>query len=742
MTGAPVTNVDDFVASVRRFNRLVWHECQDTLRALVLFASLDDRLSNIGDDYLSGMQETNPGDRETWRIRLHPKQPQEIVSEITKLLALTGPIVVAVDQIDQLVAVSTHATGDGPGKDDGQLFARVGEGLMSLRDHTSRTLSLVACLPHVWESLRSKAADTFADRFRSERSLSEIPNGSLARSLVEKRLAVTYRELDFVPPGPTWPISKYAFAGMQRYTPRKMLQRIDEHARWCLRSGIVRELERFDAETEPVAAPEPPAEDDLLVLDGVFEMLREEADVRPALDQNTEDEVMPGLLSAALTAWIAELGENDQGWSLESPPSVKPALHARLIRTMDEDTEDEAHWAFRAIAHSNARAAQSRLAKARSAAAHHLVSERRKLILLRNQPWPSGPVTQESIAAFREAGGRDVPVSESDLRTFAALQHMLAAQDSRLPAWLVARKPASDTELLTAVLPTVFPAMSGQLTAVPDTLGVPIGKVIVDLATLREHVFICAGTGSGKTVLLRRLVEECALRGVSAIVLDPNNDLARLGDAWPTPPPRWGSGDAERARAYLAGTEVVVWTPNRQAGRPLSFQPLPDFASVLENPDEFEMVLDVAVSALAPRAGVASPTVKNQRSRAVLRDALKSFAAKGKRELGAFIDLLGDLPNGVTDMAKARAMAGEMAETLKATIINDPLFAGAGGSPPTPALLLTPTPGEEGADLGDQLRGPALRRAAAGFREPAAESRASPGSNATRRGTGRSAGCS
>jgi hypothetical protein len=257
----------------------------------------------------------------------------------------------------------------------------------------------------------------------------------------------------------------------------------------------------------------------------------------------------------------------------------------------------------------------------------------------------------------------------------------------------MARKPASDTELLAAVLPTVFPAMSGQLTAEPvATSGLSIGSVAVDLATLREHVFICAGTGSGKTVLLRRLVEECALRGVSAIVLDPNNDLARLGDAWPTPPPRWGSGDAERAQAYLAGTEVVVWTPNRQAGRPLSFQPLPDFASVLDNPDEFEMALDVAVSALAPRAGVASSTVKNQRSQAVLRDALKAFAGMGKRELAAFIDLLTDLPNGVTDMANARAMAGEMAETLKAAMITDRLFAGT-GEPVDPALLLSPSSG-------------------------------------------------
>ncbi|MDM4784634.1 AAA family ATPase, partial [Micromonospora sp. b486] len=113
-----------------------------------------------------------------------------------------------------------------------------------------------------------------------------------------------------------------------------------------------------------------------------------------------------------------------------------------------------------------------------------------------------------------------------------------------------------------------------------------------------------AGSGSGKTVLIRRLIEECALRGVSAIVLDPNNDLARLGEAWPEPPPGWGADDAPRAAEYLAGTDVVVWTPGRQAGRPLSFQPLPAFADVLDDPDGFTSAVNAAVATLAPHARV------------------------------------------------------------------------------------------------------------------------------------------
>ncbi|MFC7099155.1 helicase HerA domain-containing protein [Nonomuraea rubra] len=101
--------------------------------------------------------------------------------------------------------------------------------------------------------------------------------------------------------------------------------------------------------------------------------------------------------------------------------------------------------------------------------------------------------------------------------------------------------------------------------------------VSVALEALRKHVTIFAGSGSGKTVLIRRLIEECALLGVSAIVLDPNNDLARLGERWPQPPATWEEGDARRADDYLANTDVAIWTPGRAGGRPLAFQPLPDF---------------------------------------------------------------------------------------------------------------------------------------------------------------------
>ena len=138
-------------------------------------------------------------------------------------------------------------------------------------------------------------------------------------------------------------------------------------------------------------------------------------------------------------------------------------------------------------------------------------------------------------------------------------------------SWLADRKPATNTRLLSAALASC--AGRGSATAPtrpeepvepvrphvwihPFTLGRGLDDdmpAVVELESLRRHTAIFAGSGSGKTVLIRRLVEECALQGVSSIVLDPNNDLARLGDAWPEEPPGWGREDVVRSKRYLDG---------------------------------------------------------------------------------------------------------------------------------------------------------------------------------------------
>ena len=213
------------------------------------------------------------------------------------------------------------------------------------------------------------------------------------------------------------------------------------------------------------------------------------------------------------------------------------------------------------------------------------------------------------------------------------------------------------------------------------------------LASLRRHLAIFAGSGSGKTVLLRRVIEECALQGVSSIVLDPNNDLARLGEEWPAAPEPWLAGDAERARRYAGDTDVVIWTPRRAGGRPLTFQPLPDFGAVLDEVDEFNAAVDAAVEALAPRVGVARQSGRAPQEKAVLTEAMRYFARGAGRDLGVFIDILANLPEHVSEQTRASQIAAELADRLRAARTTDPLFGGSGETA-DPGLLLTPPPGK------------------------------------------------
>ncbi|TDV38654.1 helicase HerA domain-containing protein [Actinophytocola oryzae] len=708
---APLTGEDleAFMSRLRRTDQMVGRECGDTARALVLYGSASADNNTVGQDYLSGKPGQDDHGRQTWGMRREAREPRQIVGDVSKLLAMTGPSVMAVDQLDTLLAKATQDPSD-PERDSeyGREVALIADGLMLLREQTRRTLSLVACIPISWQRLRGKAVDSVPDRFVDSLTVGRIKNPDRARAFVEAWLDVPYQKIGFDPPHPTWPVAPEAFEDWDEHSAREVLKHIRSHAEACLR-GEVRELTSFDTDVVRVTNPGPVPEHEpasFAELDARFDKLRADANVEPAMDERTEDEVMPGYLSAALRAWITEMGNDDMTWEAESQPD-DTTVHAGLSRVIDEDLDVEEHWAFRAIAATHHLSALRRLRNAKAAAGGRTSAEGRHLILIRNIAWSKGTKTQAELKEFESAGGRVLRVSEEDLRTFSALEELLRTQSYELLEWLVARRPASQSALLREILPVMAPKgvrpspekvpvdagpVAEVASATTISLGVD-GPVPIDLETLRKHVVIFAGSGSGKTVLMRRIVEECALRGVSSIVLDSNNDLARLGDPWPVAPEQWGHGDDERAREYLDNTDVVVWTPGRAAGRPLSFQPLPDFSSVLDDADEFNQSVEAAVATLAPYAKVNGTTDKATRGKAVLREALTRYARDGARSLPGFVELLADLPDGVSGLSSGHKIAGDLAETLKAAMVNNPLLGGM-GTPADPAALLTPADGK------------------------------------------------
>jgi hypothetical protein len=726
VTGAVPPSPEDvgaFVAALRSLDPSLAPPCLDTARALALLASPEFSHTEIGYSYLDG-GDVETAERRRWGIRNKPNTARFVINQVSRLLALSGPTVVAVDQIDALI--------DQMGKtEDAGLIAEVATGLMDLRDTTFRTFTIVSCLPESWDYVREAAVGPALDRFRPPCQMQNIPTADIGRHMIAQRFAVDYTRAAFQPPYPTWPIQPRAFDDATGYTARSLLKRIDAHVRECLRQDAMVELDHltdeFEDRTPVTDTVRPGQETELTALDARFRELWNTADVSSALVPGTEDGLMPEFLDAGLDSWIRERGEADRlAFTREQHPRKNPALHAELRMIIDDRTERQRRWAFRAIAAENANAVLSRLRNATRAVGLDSDTANRQLFVLRSTPWPNGRKTEAERADFAARGGLTIPAPVGDLKTFAALRAMLAERDPDLNVWLVARQPAHGTDLLRLALADVVPPETSTSAStdgaeapepaqeVDRTVRLPpagqeitdlttegsfrVGTRIpggapasLDLAVLRMHTVLFAGNGSGKTVLLRRVVEECALRGVSSIVLDPGNDLARLGDEWPEPPGAWTAGDAQRAADYHAGTDVVIWTPRRQSGRPLTFRPLPEFAAVKDEPDDLDAAIDAAAGAIAPR--VVSSGRKAEEETAVLREALRYYAKSGASDLAGFVDLLDELPEGITSLRNAEATAANLAQRLRVAQINDPLFAGE-GEPVNPGILLTPPPGK------------------------------------------------
>jgi hypothetical protein len=278
-------------------------------------------------------------------------------------------------------------------------------------------------------------------------------------------------------------------------------------------------------------------------------------------------------------------------------------------------------------------------------------------------PWNGGARESRRSGIVNDVSQRE------DSTDASAGPRALAPEDGRRPTELEKRAEATPN-------PVATPSVAGN----PPSPGVPVGRRsvggdAVELSTslLPRHTAIIAGAGSGKTVLLRRIVEEAALAGIPAIVIDPNNDLSRLGDAWPERPASFTDEDEAKAKRYANTVEVVVWTPGVHAGNPLFLSVLPDFAAVGDDADERAQAVIMAADTLGPLAGA-----KSNLQKGVLADALRAFANKGGGDLKAMTTLLADLPEDVSEIGNAGKLAAKMADELKAAVATNPLLKATG----------------------------------------------------------------
>jgi hypothetical protein len=613
-------------------------------------------------------------------------------------------------------------------------------GLIDLHEKKRRAVTVISCLEATWRVLQDKTVVSVTDRYSSPAILHALPSGDIAKGLIAARLSKAYASAGFEPPYPTWPFTDAAFESAVGFSPRQLLKACEQHRQNCIASGEVTECETF-APAEELPKPKPVVDNELdLILAAEFDM----ASADGLLDAENEDRLQE-LLDPTLRLFEKHFDLPEDIDSVAQPDSEqkRPALHGRLTFIFRNEGDREQHYCFRGLSHTNANAFQSRLKAAMTASGIDQALGFRHLFILRRGAPPGGAKTKQLIDQFTAAGGRFIVPTEDDLRGMIALREMAGRDLPNFDAWLRARRPLFDSGLLQAagLCPPPFlrdvPAAQSSNVARPVTAAVapakldetpppaanpakgngkvqelakaisrsvarvlespflprsvPIGRrfdsgiygdaVRLDANLLSRHMAILAGTGSGKTVLLRRIVEEAALLKIPAIVLDINNDLARLGEMWPVPPEGFSDQDASKAADYHSRTEVVVWTPGVSSGNPISLNLLPDFAAIgdkqdSQTEDERSQAVEMARATIGPYVGGGGQ--KAQLRQGVLADVLRVFARGGGGTLDDLIALLSELPEEASRISDAPKLAAEIANQLLAAVATNPLLQSAG----------------------------------------------------------------
>lgn len=763
----------------------------DVIRALLALHSKRDDIASAGMTWLQG----HGVEEEMCKVlgfTVPQSPPRRIVESLSWLMSLAGPTVLALDQLDPIVAelniAAQGAQGETPNEETRvarTIIEKLASGLGALRDVTARTQIVVSCLETTWTRLAQEVSlKTTIDRYEPPRMLEVIRDGSTAQAILEARLAAAYRQAGFKPPYPTWPFAAEAITRAQGLSPRQLLKAGYQHRRHCLDRGEVIELRDFASDSH--AASTPPAGPDLTAIEQLFQQYWQEADLEAIVDEKAEDSLFAPLLQTACRCLLYEIDlPRNLGAVVDldfhGGKTTRP-LHARIRLIHFDQGEHEEHFCFRALQRQHARAFQTRL---NAAIVQSGIDRRlgfRHLAIVRTTELPHGEITSQQVNRFTQAGGRWLQPTEDELRTLSALTRLLGEGRPQVVEWLCHRRPVSQLAMMAEAAshlaeaagqprPPQAPAVkdaddvlagpdgdadpdSPSVLAVfdseptPEVVAVeereskpssplaassprpsplpeaewndddlppidastdedrspatsadreillgwqwlgdrPIEAVRAPIEALQRHTIVLAGSGSGKTVLLRRLIEEAALAGIPSIVLDGANDLATLGDRWPEPPEGWDTDDAAKADAYFQGVQPVVWTPGRESGNPLCLEPLPDLAG-LDDEDELAAALEMARDALQPIVAPGTPKAVQTRL-AVLQRALKYLADHGGGTLEMLAALLEDFPpDAGLAIQNESKLARDMADRLKSALETDPLLRGAGSSL-DPARLL------------------------------------------------------
>lgn len=645
--------------------------------------------------------------------------PKDLLKTLTWLCGQFGPVIIAFDQLDPLIS-QHHSQTQAAGAADTESVQRarailqgVGGGLMGLFDATCCSLTVVSCLKESWDYLAHHIGTAPEARFQLPPiELRPITTYERASAVICERLAPANEAIGAAPPYPTYPFDEHFLNTCAGDTARELLRKCDAHRRFCLERGEVVEASAIRRpDVNEVTHP-----DECSDLNADFDRACCQTDISAILGESNED----GLGDMLCRAFAL------LRYELEPPPDVDlavdsnfiggrsyPTLHARLRLVFRREGDREFHVCIRALEKTNHSAFRARLNAALVESGIDRKLPFRKLFLLRTASYQfSGPATMEMIQRFQEGGGVFLSYKPEDVAMLSVLLDWEKKSPAGFEAWLRHRQPLASSRVWGRIVdcllqngleqklgpkdpetsatqqpaeasreekdqeasPLVKPSESSPTLPLGRAVQEPDAPpVTIPLAGLTKHIIIRAGSGGGKTVLIKRLVEEAALRGVSSVVLDPGNDLTLMACDWPDPPSSWLPDDPGLLKRLRRETDVCIYTPGRSDGRPLNIPLLPDLTALRDDADDLQQAVESSVEALASLVAPGKTTSATHK-KGILASALHLLASRTMPPtLASLANLLEELPPSADPgIPKAERLAAEMAGSLRAAIAQKP----------------------------------------------------------------------
>ncbi|MEM1296352.1 MAG: hypothetical protein AAGH89_13375, partial [Verrucomicrobiota bacterium] len=565
---------------------------QDVIRCLAYLNSGSFQFYNLGVTWLQG-QELDVESRERHGFQRPVEEPMLIASALSSVMSQTAPTVLALDQLDATVMQLVADSGSERATDEAMaetLLLEIGRGLLSLRDKLDRTWTILSCLEQTWSEL-SNQLKTAVDRYEDPpRVLNRMSDDDVISSLISQRIGTAAKQVGYRPPYPTWPIHPEAIAKMIGETPRDILKICERHRRDCLERCRVEELKHFEI---PSAVPNSTEEAELKRLDELYEKCQAEVDLTEIFAEEAEDKCFAPLLDMAAKLAIEENFSSlpagiDTLLDASLPSGKVRPLNVRLRVIFENEGEREQHYSVRVLQKTNHRAYLARLNAAIVASGIDARLPFRQLRIIRTTPIPTGFFTDRLNRKFKQLGGSFICPDEGEVKKLAALHVLQGSGNDMFNEWIHDRRPISEIGFIRAALPCLQIwgekrynelQIGNYAPELPESVDenesaseghLPLGRVVVGkelqsalsipCEALQQHGVILAGVKTGRSALLKRITEECALLGVPALFLDLRG-RALLDEPWPDPPESWEIDDISKAAQYQKRISVKTWAP-------------------------------------------------------------------------------------------------------------------------------------------------------------------------------------